>query len=669
MTLADLLTPGPTRVMGIVNVTPDSFADNVHRTITEAISHGIDLAEQGANLIDVGGQSTRPGAQLLPADIEAARVLPVVEALAGAGLTVSIDTFHAAVAEAAVRAGAVIINDVTGGLADPDIVRVAAATGAGYVLQHWHAPFDHTPLTHLPTETPETPVLLSHFDIGMSEVDQVLPVTPSSRPNRFSDESNLSSLVRSELAERADRAIAAGLDPHQLILDPGIGFGKSDQQNWELLANVEAIASLGFPMLWGVSRKRFLAGAYPHTTEPWQRDDATTAVTMLLAQARVWAVRTHTVAAHQVAIAVAESVRPHKTTPVNSHTEPPANEVSAGRVWGGSPPNAICNKVETDTPAPNHQPMSPTPDNLDQLDHLQVVGIEAWAHHGVFDHERRDGQPFLVDIEWWADFGTAATADQLDLVIDYGEVSSYALSFVQGEPVNLIETLAVRLQQALLGRFPMMFARVSIHKPQAPLAVGFTDVVVTTALAGGGGRDHGTRGMVPVVPSGPTPIPRQVVFSLGSNIEPRQQYLQFALAGLAATPGIEQVRVSPLYDTAAQGQPQPNFLNAVVLAQSTLPGNHLLRRALEIEQLAHRTRLSEHGPRTLDIDLISVGDEFWATADLVLPHPRASQRAFVLLPWLDLDPAAKLAGRSLSDLVGNVCAQPITRLPEALFLP
>lgn len=268
MELESLLSMGPTRVMGIVNVTADSFADDRHRSITQAIDFGIELAEQGAHIIDVGGESTRPGAHRVSEMEELDRVIPVVEALAGSGIAVSVDTVRAPVAREAIRAGAWMINDVSGGITDPEILSVVAEAGVGYILQHWRTPFDHRS---------------THVDV-VSEVCQ-------------------------ELAARVARGLEAGIRPEQLVLDPGIGFGKTPSQNWELIANAERVAELGLPVLWGVSRKRFLADVYDRPTEPWQRDSATEALTALLARQRVWAVRTHTVYGHRTAIAVAESIR------------------------------------------------------------------------------------------------------------------------------------------------------------------------------------------------------------------------------------------------------------------------------------------------------------------------------------------------------------------------
>lgn len=266
-TIADLLIDGPTRVMAIVNVTPDSFAEQVHRGVDQAIKQGFELWEQGADLIDVGGQSSRPGAAQIGLDEELVRVVPVIEALASAGVAVSVDTMRSGVAAAAIRAGAIMVNDVSGGLADPDMVAMVAREPVGYVLQHWRKAFDHES---------------SHVDV-VSE-------------------------VCSELAERTQVAIDRGVDPNRLVIDPGIGFGKTTTQNWELIAHPYALAELGFPVLWGVSRKSVLAGVFETATKPWQRDAAGVALTTCLAQHAVWAVRTHTVSDHRAAIAVVESL-------------------------------------------------------------------------------------------------------------------------------------------------------------------------------------------------------------------------------------------------------------------------------------------------------------------------------------------------------------------------
>ena len=288
---------------------------------------------------------------------------------------------------------------------------------------------------------------------------------------------------------------------------------------------------------------------------------------------------------------------------------------------------------------------------MTDADKMEVTGIEVWAHHGVFDHERREGQLFLIDVAWWLDTGPAACTDDLESTIDYGKVTNVVVAATQSNPVDLIETLAERLHQVLFDQFPMDHLQITIHKPQAPIGAAVSDVRLTTSFT----REKQQR---------------QVVFSLGSNIEPRLDYLQFAVSGLVSTPGIEQVRVSKVYETQPQSEiSQDDFLNAIVVAQSALSAEELLHRALALEALAHRVRLAEHGPRTLDIDLISVGNEQWETPDLILPHPRARNRAFVLVPWIGVDPHAQLGTELAADLAAQVTEQIVMPYHGTLFLP
>lgn len=269
-----LLAPAHTRVMGVVNVTPDSFSDGGRYLAREAaIEHGRWLAAAGADIIDVGGESTRPGAQRIDPVEECERVLGVIEALAADGLAVSVDTIHAHTARAAVDAGALIVNDVSGSLADPAMPSVIAETGALYVAQHLRG-------------TPETMNSLAQYDDVVREVS-------------------------SELAERVAALTDAGVDPGRIILDPGIGFAKVGAQNWELLAGLGELGELGHPLLVGVSRKRFLGELMPpeRAADPSEREAATTALTALLAQVPVWGVRVHDAAAARDAIAAVEELR------------------------------------------------------------------------------------------------------------------------------------------------------------------------------------------------------------------------------------------------------------------------------------------------------------------------------------------------------------------------
>jgi dihydropteroate synthase len=262
-------------VMGVVNVTPDSFSDGGrYATTASAVEHGRALRAAGADCVDVGGESTRPGAARVDADEELARVLPVVAALAADGIRVSVDTTRARVAARAVEAGAVLVNDVSGGRADPDMAAVVAATGAAWVLTHARG--------H------------SRDMYATAVYDDVVED------------------VRAELLARVDDAVAAGVDPARLVLDPGIGFAKLPEHNWTLLANLDRLVALGFPLLLGASRKRFLAQALPGGAEdhpPQRRDAATLATTVLAAQAGAWGVRVHDVGPSADAVRVVAALR------------------------------------------------------------------------------------------------------------------------------------------------------------------------------------------------------------------------------------------------------------------------------------------------------------------------------------------------------------------------
>lgn len=263
-----------TQVMGIVNVTADSFSDSGRYLATDvAIAHALDLVAEGADLIDVGGESTRPGAERVSEADELARVVPVVSALVARGIEVSVDTMRASVASASLRAGATWINDVSGGLADPDMLAAVAEQDGGYIAMHWR---------------------------GHSTVMQNNPT--------YGD---VVAEVADELAQRRDEALAVGI--RRLALDPGIGFAKTTEHNWQLLRGLDAVSALGHPILLGVSRKSMFGAQLADASgprPPLGRDDATLAVTAWAAQKRLWCVRTHTVRPHRDAIAVMEALRP-----------------------------------------------------------------------------------------------------------------------------------------------------------------------------------------------------------------------------------------------------------------------------------------------------------------------------------------------------------------------
>ena len=262
-------------VMGVVNVTPDSFSDGGQWFDPElAVKHGLDLVAQGADLVDVGGESTRPGAARVDAAEELRRVVPVVRELAAAGVLVSVDTMRATVAEQALAAGARMVNDVSGGQADPDMVRVVAAAQAPFVVMHWR---------------------------GQS-IDM----------NNRAVYGDVLAEVVAELRTSLDRAVAVGVDPERIVVDPGLGFAKDAGHDLTLLAHLADLRALGRPLLVAASRKRFLGrilaggtGAPPPARE---RDAATAAVTAIAAREGAWAVRVHEVHASADAVRVARAI-------------------------------------------------------------------------------------------------------------------------------------------------------------------------------------------------------------------------------------------------------------------------------------------------------------------------------------------------------------------------
>ena len=258
--------------MGVLNVTPDSFSDGGRwLDRDQAVAHGISMRDAGADLVDVGGESTRPGAGRVDPEVEVKRVLPVVRELVAEGVTVSIDTTRRAVAEAAVEAGAAVVNDVSGGLADPTMGAFVASADVPWILMHWRGHSDR-----------------------MNELARYTDVVLD---------------VRAELGARVDAAVAAGVAPSRLVVDPGLGFAKTAAHNWALLRRLDVLLELGLPVLVGASRKRFLgellAGPDGSMRATASRDVATAAVTALAARCGAWGVRVHDVESSLDAVRVA----------------------------------------------------------------------------------------------------------------------------------------------------------------------------------------------------------------------------------------------------------------------------------------------------------------------------------------------------------------------------
>ena len=273
------------KVMGVLNVTPDSFSDGGQfDSVTTALDHARVLIIGGADIIDIGGESTRPGAQRISSDEELARVIPVIEALSAELLAtgsndvqISVDTMNSTTALAALAAGARIINDVSGGLADEKMFSVAAATGATLVISHWRG-----------------------FSTEMDQLNQYKDVARE---------------VALELKVRIDAALAAGVTKSKIVIDPGLGFAKDMEQNWKLVARLDELENLGYPILVGASRKRFIAGALDSELDGDasisnnRRDVATAVLTALLMQRKMWGVRVHNVVATADAIAIVQALR------------------------------------------------------------------------------------------------------------------------------------------------------------------------------------------------------------------------------------------------------------------------------------------------------------------------------------------------------------------------
>lgn len=276
-------------VIGVLNVTPDSFSDGGRfATVTAAVEQGQRLVAAGADAIDIGGESTRPGAGRVGEAQELARVVPVLAELAGRGISCSIDTTRSTVAAAALAAGAVAVNDVSGGMADPEMAAVVRAARSPWILMHWRGPSDRM-----------------------------------QAQARYTD---VVAQVRAELGDRVAAALAAGVDRRMLVVDPGLGFAKNATHNWIVLSRLEKFVADGIPVLVGASRKGFLGELLPGPQgtprPPQDRDAATAAISLLAAQAGVWGVRVHEVRASRDAFAVLERLR--------GAAQPPAPEVSDG---------------------------------------------------------------------------------------------------------------------------------------------------------------------------------------------------------------------------------------------------------------------------------------------------------------------------------------------------
>ncbi|WP_210507691.1 dihydroneopterin aldolase [Naasia sp. SYSU D00057] len=265
-------------------------------------------------------------------------------------------------------------------------------------------------------------------------------------------------------------------------------------------------------------------------------------------------------------------------------------------------------------------------------DRISLRGLRVFGRHGVLPFEREQGQDFLIDLDLAVDLRSAAASDDVADTVHYGELAEEIAAVVGGEPVDLIETLAARIADAVLRHDRVREVRVTVHKPQAPITVAFGDVSVTIERT----------------------APEPVVLALGSNLGDRAATLASAVRALRALPGLTVTAESPVLETVAltlegEDPDKPGYLNQVVLGRSDLGPEPLLEALLAIERAHGRVRAERWGDRTLDLDLIAYGDRRIDTPDLQLPHPRAAERDFVLRPWLQADPDAVLPGAGRVD--------------------
>ena len=381
--------------MGILNLTPDSFSDGGQfDSVKSAVDAATSMVANGANIIDIGGESTRPGAERISLEIELERVIPVIERLSAQGTYVSIDTMRSEVAAAAISAGARMVNDVSGGLSDPDMFNVVASLGVPIVVMHWRGP----------SKTMQENI---HYKNALVE-------------------------VCSELQDRTKAALNAGIHRGNIILDPGIGFGKEAEHNWELLQNIDALLGIGYPVLVGVSRKRFLGALLADTEgtprDVGVRDVASAAASAYLLQRGAWGVRVHDVQSTSDAYKALSAINPN--------------------------------------PA---------------IDSIELLGLREFGHHGVLEHERINGQYFSVDATLGLSISHAAHTDDLADTVNYAEVADSIRARIAGEPVDLIEKLAELIATDCLAFPQVVFAKIRVHKPDAPIEGEFGDVIVTRA--------------------------------------------------------------------------------------------------------------------------------------------------------------------------------------------
>ena len=524
-------TQNHTYIMGILNITPDSFSDGGKwNHLDEALRHTEAMIADGADIIDIGGESTRPGHTPVSAEEEAQRVLPVIEAVRKRfDIPISVDTFKSSVAESAIQAGADLVNDIWGLKYDSEMGAVIAKYDAACCLMHNKSNTEY-----------------NNFLIDML----------------------------SETQECVNLARKAGIKDEKIILDPGVGFGKTFEMNLETMKHLELFKNLGFPVLLGTSRKSMIGLALDLPVD--QRVEGTLATSVIGVIKGCSFVRVHDVKENRRVIQMTEAIlvviSQQKGTTVMDET---------------------------------------------RFDKIEIKELEIFANHGVYPEENVLGQKFVISATLFTHTRQAGLTDDLSASINYGEVSHMITDFTRNHTFKLLEALAENLAEMLLDSLSgLEQITLKIEKPWAPVGLPLKTVSVeitrkwhTAYIAFGSNMgdkklfiDNGIRGLKK---------------TKGCRIEAVSDYL-----------------VTEPYGVTDQDE----FLNGVLKMRTLLSPEELLERLHQLEQEANRERIIHWGPRTLDLDILFYDQEIIDTADLHIPHPDMQNRDFVLAPMNQIAP-------------------------------
>ncbi|MCO8190600.1 dihydropteroate synthase [Tropheryma whipplei] len=680
----------PPNVMGILNITDDSFSDGgLFLDPSAAITQGRKLFAEGASIIDVGGESTRPGAERISVEEEKKRVLPVVRELLSEGIHVSLDTMNADTAKEGLSMGVAIINDVSAGKADPDMLRVIADAGCKYIAMHWrgHSMFMDS---------------LAHYDDVVSDVLR-------------------------ELKFDIERITAAGVKSDQIILDPGFGFSKTSDHNWQLFRNLDCFVKLGFPVLIGLSRKRFLSRVFKgHDFSPKDsknvggldnreilaRDLPSGILSAIAITRGAWGVRVHDVASAHTALRTLQLAQYGSVYQAHK------------RAANTGIDTAIPGQGNTDdtTASSNHTNNSETGASLksgvSQVRNMiappviKIRSLRVYAYHGVYRSERDYGQQFIID----ADIQLKHfPEDKIDSTLDYDSLTGKFVQYATASSVNLIETLADHLAKIAVLDPMVEWVSLSITKPNPPLAyMKQSNTAACHAMhkpdtRGDYAKEHtnltGLQLSCTVRKVRSESVTR-VYIGIGANVGNCLDNVQRAIKDIADHPMIELVSLGRLFRTTAVvgeslDESLPVFLNTAIAIDTALSMQDLLALMLCIEKKLGRTRHSRtrhslssaqdahqadstsdnpnqlHYPcagrqgiqqplhsstlahtqdgfvnRHIDLDILLAEGVQITEHGLCIPHPRLSKRAFALLPLESIDPDLHIPGHGpITDLI------------------